>query len=174
MADIKKSLIFLTTIIALFLMSGCSASYKQDFMQGPNKMSLQKSVLIVTPKNGSYKDIPYETSGADVVQALAQELKHYSTSINIVPNQSIEDIGSEIENYDYIIIPEILHWEDRLTGWSLRPDRIQVRFDIFDKQRQMINSVKVTGKSANIVWVSKTPKSLLPKPLRLVFTKLFQ
>ncbi|MCI6438660.1 DUF4823 domain-containing protein [Fibrobacter sp.] len=72
-----------------------------------------------------------------------------------------------------MIIPQILHWEDRATGWSFVPDRIEVRFDIYNNQRQLIDSYLINGRSAYIVWVSKQPNSLLPKPIRAMLKELF-
>lgn len=162
--------------IAVTLMSGCTASYKQDFLKAQTAMNSQKRVLIVTPNNGTYGENYYETSGNDVAQILVRELKKYTTKTEVIPTHiSIENIEDEkLQEYDYIFIPEILHWEDRLTGWSFRPDRIEVRFDIYDNKRNMVNTVNIKGKSANVVWVSKAPKSLLPKPIRRFLKELFE
>ncbi|MCF0221500.1 MAG: DUF4823 domain-containing protein [Fibrobacter sp.] len=98
-----------------------------------------------------------------------------NTNISVIPTTvTIDQIqDSDLERVDYVFIPEILHWEDRATGWSFRPDRIEVRFDIYNNQRQLINSVSIKGKSANVVWVQKAPNSLLPKPIRLLLKDLF-
>jgi hypothetical protein len=34
-------------------------------------------------------------------------------------------------NFDYFVIPEILHWEDRATEWSGIPDKIEVKISIY-------------------------------------------
>ncbi|MCQ2103826.1 MAG: DUF4823 domain-containing protein [Fibrobacter sp.] len=176
MKNARKVVALLLLAALTFSLSGCTASYKQDFLQDPNYMSAQASVLIVTPKDGTYGEIYYETSGRDVVEALTKELRKYTTNVAVIPtNVSINDIADEdLQGFDYIFTPEILHWEDRLTGWSFRPDRIEVRFDIYNNQRQLTNSINIKGKSANIVWVSKAPKSLLPKPIRLMLQDLFR
>lgn len=176
MKNVKKMLIlFIVTAVAMVI-SGCSASYHQDFLQDPQSMHDRARVLIVTPENGSYGTEYYPTSGNDVVQVLTKELRNYTTNISVIPRTvRIEQIYEEdLQNVDYIIIPEILHWEDRATGWSFRPDRIEVRFDIYDNQRQLVNSVSIKGKSANIVWVQKAPNSLLPKPIRRLLRELFR
>ena len=86
----------------------------------------------------------------------------------------IENIKDEdLQQNDYVFIPEILHWEDRLTGWSFRPDRIQVRFDIYNNQRELVNSYLITGRSAYVVWVSRQPNSLLKKPIRDMLKTFF-
>jgi hypothetical protein len=32
----------------------------------------------------------------------------------------------------YVLLPDILHWEERATEWSGRRDRIEVRLDLID------------------------------------------
>lgn len=175
MKVIKKFIVSTLLAITISLVTGCTASYKHDFLRPPNTMKPQAKVLIVTPKNGYYNETLYETSGTDVVEALTRELQSYSNSIDIIPNTNINDIIEDIlHNYNYIFIPEILHWEDRLTGWSMRPDRIEIRVDIYNGNREILNSIDVKSKSANIVWVSQAPKSLLPKSFRITLQELFQ
>lgn len=175
MNTFKKITSLFLLAIATMIMSGCTASYNQSFLQDPESMKAGASVLIVTPENGSYGTEYYPTSGNDVVQILTKEMARYTTNISVIPTHvSIDQVHEDdLQDVDYVIIPEILHWEDRATGWSFRPDRIEVRFDIYDNQRQLINSVDIKGKSANVVWVQKAPNSLLPKPIRLLLRDLF-
>ena len=171
----KKIIAVLLAFSAAILMSGCSASYQSEFLRPQAAMQPQTRFLIVTPEIGRYGDIDYPTSGVDVVTALTKELKTYSQSITtIMTPVTIENIRDEdLQNCDYVFIPQILHWEDRLTGWSFRPDRIEVRFDIYNNQREMVNSYLITGRSAYVVWVSRQPNSLLKKPIRDMLKTFF-
>jgi hypothetical protein len=110
-----------------------------------------------------------------VVDVLNKELKKYTPYVGIIPvTITIDQINSQdMEKTDYVIIPQIIHWEDRLTGWSFKPDRIEVRFDIYNNQRQLIDSYMIQGRSAYIVWANKQPNSLLPRPIRNMLKELF-
>ena len=171
----KKIISTLLLFTAAILMNGCTASYQSEFMTPPTYMQNQASILIVTPENGRYETIEYPSSGIDVASKLAQVLRKSSSKIATKQTPvTINDIGDDVlQQYNYVFIPQILHWEDRLTGWSMRPDRIQVRFDIYDNQRQLVNSYMVTGRSAYIVWVSKAPNSLLRRPIRDMLKTFF-
>jgi hypothetical protein len=171
----KKIIAILLAFSAAILMSGCTASYQSEFLHPQATMQTQTRFLIVTPEIGRYGDIEYSTSGVEVVTALTKELKNYSQSITtILSPVTIENIRDEdLQNSDYVFIPQILHWEDRLTGWSFRPDRIQVRFDIYNNQRELVNSYLITGRSAYVVWVSRQPNSLLKKPIRDMLKTFF-
>ena len=171
----KKIIAVLLAFSAAILMSGCSESYQSDFLHPQAAMQPQTRFLIVTPEIGRYGDIDYPTSGVDVLTALIKELKIYSQSITTITIPvTIENIRDEdLQNYDYVFIPEILHWEDRATEWSFRPDRIEVRFDIYNNQREMVNSYLITGRGAYVEWSRKQPKSLLRKPIRDMLETFF-
>lgn len=176
MQFLRKALILLTMVASAMIMSGCTASYNRDFLQEPSSMKTGSRILIVTPEDGKFEEDIYFDSAKELIQVLTKQLQHYTTNISFIPNTvTINDINdSQLQQFDYVIIPKILHWEDRATGWSFRPDRIKIHFDIFDNQRNSINSVDITGKSASLVWVQKTPKSLLPKPISKMLKELFQ
>ena len=169
--------IFLIFAIALaMLTTGCTASYQHMTLNQPtNVLYPQSRFLLVTPVNGMYGNTVYPSSGFEVIQALTKELQHYTNAIATIPVPvTIEQIyPQDLAQTDYVIIPQILHWEDRATGWSFVPDRIEVRFDIYNNQRQLIDSYLINGRSAYIVWVSKQPNSLLPKPIRNMLKELF-
>jgi hypothetical protein len=172
----KKIILFAIAVASAFLTSGCSASYQGIYLNQPsNHVYTPSRFLLVTPASGVYNNTVYPSSGPDVIAALTKELQRYTQSVAIIPVPvTIEQIfPQDLERTDYVIIPQILHWEDRATGWSFIPDRIEVRFDIFDNQRRFIDSYLIQGRSAYIVWVSKQPNSLLAKPIRKMLTELF-
>ena len=168
--------IFMAFAVALaFVTTGCSASYERSFVNQRSSHEYSPDrFLLVTPENGSFGKTVYPASGVEVIAALSKELQRYTTSIKTVSAPTpVDQLPEEdVQSADYIIAPEILHWEDRATGWSMRPDRIEVRFDIYNSQRELIDSYLIKGRSAYIVWVSKQPNSLLPKPIRQMLTEL--
>lgn len=171
----KKFIATLLVVSAAILMSGCTASYQGDFLKPQVAMKAQTRILIVTPPYGTFEDIDYPGSGNEVASALAKEMQTYAQEISVIPTPvRIADIRDEdLQRNDYVFIPEILHWEDRATGWSFRPDRIEIRFDIYTSQRELVNSYLVTGRSAYVVWVSREPNSLLKQPIRDMLETFF-
>ena len=172
----RKLALFAIAIALAFITTGCTASYERTFVTWRSGHDYAPArILVVTPPYGTYETIEYPTSGHEVVAALTKELKRYTNAISTVLTPvSINQLDDQlIQSVDYIIIPEILHWEDRATGWSMRPDRIEVRFDFYNNQRKLIDSYLITARSAYIVWISRQPNSLLPKPIRQMLTELF-
>lgn len=171
-----KFILLVFAIALAMITTGCSASYHHAFLNpSPKTLYPQSRILLVTPANGTYGSIVYETSGTDVIQALSKELQRYTSAISIIPVPVTIDqiLDKDLEQFDYVIIPYIMHWEDRATGWSFIPDRIEVRFEIFNNQRQLIDTYLINGQSARIVWVSRQPDSLLPRPIRIMLQELF-
>jgi hypothetical protein len=172
-----KNIFSLVVLVAFAIVfSGCTASYQHNFLnQSSNTTYTPSRFLLVTPKSGSYGSHIYSSSGIEVVDVLNKELKKYTPYVGIIPvTITIDQINSQdMEKTDYVIIPQIIHWEDRLTGWSFKPDRIEVRFDIYNNQRQLIDSYMIQGRSAYIVWANKQPNSLLPRPIRNMLKELF-
>ena len=76
--------------------------------------------------------------------------------------------------YRYYVAPEILHWEDRATEWSGRPDRIEVQISIYDVNMQTeIASSVITGKSAWATFGGDHPQDLLPEPTNAYVASLY-
>lgn len=53
-----------------------------------------------------------------------------------------------MSSFDHYIIPEILHWEDRATEWSGKPDKIEIKVTIHEGQdSKELTSAIISGKS---------------------------
>lgn len=169
----KICILFLTTLIFL----SCQSTYKYD-INNPSRGPLEKekSMAISVCEDGSYGSDSYNGSGRVLSNAIRQELKKYtSNAIILKNNESLKDFSdSEILEYDYIVITEILHWEDRATFWSGLPDKIEVSVEIYDNQRQLLKSAILYGKSASLTLGSTDPSELLEEPLENFFKSVFE
>jgi hypothetical protein len=68
--------------------------------------------------------------------------------------------------HDYLIFPEIKHWEDRATEWSGKSDKIEVRITIIDARTgDLVDSVDVRGKSRWGTFGGDHPQDLLAVPI---------
>lgn len=90
-------------------------------------------------------------------------------------NETLKDFSdTESLEYDYIVIPEILHWEDRATAWSGLPDKIEVSVEIYDNTKKLLKSAILSGKSASMTLGSTDPGELLEEPLANFFKSVFE
>lgn len=169
----KKILI---TLFTTLLFIGCQSTYKYD-INNPYKGALEKekAMAIAVSEDGSYGSDIYNGSGRVLSNAIRQQLKRYtSNAIILKNNETLKDFSDEeILEYDYIIIPEILHWEDRATAWSGLPDKIEVSVEIYDNKRKLLKSAILSGKSASMTLGSTDPGELLEEPLATFFKSVF-
>ncbi|MEZ9687657.1 DUF4823 domain-containing protein [Vibrio atlanticus] len=68
--------------------------------------------------------------------------------------------------FDYLIFPTILHWEDRATEWSAKPDKVSVKITVVDvKTKVIIKSGIIEGKSGLATFGGDHPQDLLSEPV---------
>jgi len=96
------------------------------------------TIAIRVPADGSYAGEPYPGSG----RAAAAGLK--SALIRFYPRVEIAERGDS----DFTIKPEILHWEDRATEWSGRPDRVSISLQTYDRHGRTVDASVIDAKSS--------------------------
>ena len=76
--------------------------------------------------------------------------------------------------FDYYVIPEILHWEDRATEWSGLPDKIEVKIIVYDGGTgNEVASTLISGQSKWATFGGDHPQDLLPEPLNNYVESLY-
>jgi len=73
----------------------------------------------------------------------------------------------------YDIVPEVLHWEDRNTGWSTVPDRISIRISVHDPATAKVLASAVVNGTSTRTEGTPNPSDLLDEPIRRYFKTLF-
>jgi hypothetical protein len=166
------SLIFLAALV-----SACSATYKQNVLQEPStKLVKGKSVLIATPPDRWYGKIEYAGSGRMTALATQAAFARFSNNISI--SAECKDLAclkkGASGKFDYYVIPEILHWEDRATEWSRLPDKIEVKIMVYDGGTgKELASTLISGESKLTTFGGDHPQGLLPEPLNSYVESLY-
>jgi Domain of unknown function (DUF4823) len=159
------------------LVSGCSATFNQSVLQEPNtKLVKGKSVLIATPANGWYGKTEYPDSGRMTAFATRAAFARFTN--NSVVSVGCKDLACLKSNtkgpFDYYVIPEILHWEDRATEWSGLPDKIEVKVVVYDGgTAKEVASTLISGQSKWATFGGDHPQDLLPEPLNSYVASLY-
>ncbi len=74
----------------------------------------------------------------------------------------------------YVVHPTILHWEERATEWSGKPDRISVQLQLIaTPSGEVLDTTVISGKSKWATFGGDHPQELLPEPLSRYATALF-
>jgi Domain of unknown function (DUF4823) len=160
---------YLPLLIALCFASGCVSTYKQEIMT-PQSAKLQsgKSILIATPSNGSYESKEYADSGKSTALAIRSAFARHSNSITV--SAECKDLNCLKSNravlFDYYVVPEILHWEDRNTEWSGIKDKLEIKVTVYGgNDDRVLSNIIISGKSKWMTFGGDHPQDLLPEPL---------
>ncbi|NOU41354.1 MAG: DUF4823 domain-containing protein [Methylotenera sp.] len=164
-------------IISTVLMSGCAASYKQSPLSQPSSKLLKgKSVIISTPTNGSYENKTYIASGKTTALAIRTAFAKFSNNTKVIADCSnISCLKTNVSSdFDYYVIPEILHWEDRNTEWSGISDKVEIKVSVYDgKSWNELASTIISGKSKWMTLGGDHPQDLLPELLHKYIESLY-
>ena len=81
----------------------------------------------------------------------------------------------DVQRYGYFVWPKILHWEERATEWSGKPDRIEIQITVYDaRTKQQIAKSSYTGKSKWATFGGDHPQDLLPEPTNAYVSSLYR
>ena len=176
-----KKYLFLAICLAALLMTGCTASYHQinvGHIDSGTKLEINKSVFISTPKDGFYGNSVQNGSGRMTAQAVKAAFSRFTNKIKL--SVDCNDIAPCIKaakeaNYDYLVFPEVLHWEERATEWSGLPDRIEIKLSLYAiPSNKQISSIIIKGKSKWATFGGDHPQDLLPKPINNYVSTLYK
>jgi Domain of unknown function (DUF4823) len=140
-------------------------------------LSRDASAYIALPQDGRYGQILYRGSGAQTAQEVAAAFAPYFSTVSVATG--IEDIATAVKyaqagRYDYVFYPEILHWEDRATEWSGKPDLVSVKISIIQTRTgEIVDSGIIQGTSGLATFGGDHPQDLLPEALQQYAAALF-
>lgn len=164
-------------LIATMLVGACANKFKTDHFTGPSTpISSASGALIMIPEDGQYDGRPYQGSGRMLSNQIEVAL---SPRVMRVGTTTQKDLPAALaqarsEGFDYVIEPKILHWEDRATEWSGRPDRITIKIVVWETATG--RSVSTSQERASSRWATlggDHPQDLLPKLLESWSSRVF-
>lgn len=166
-------------IAAALLLTSCADTQQLVRHNEASKFTLNSSdsVYVAVPKNGAYGTHTYEASGATTAKVvMAAFLRHTSRVKSGNVSQSFDEAIAAARKTDskYLAFPIILHWEDRATEWSLKPDRVEIKIEVFNVVTQKpVTSAIVSGKSGLATFGGDHPQDLLPEPISTFVASLY-
>ena len=170
-----KRLFFITIIFSCLLITSCKSniellSGKQDAI----KMERFKSILLLSAENGFYKDSEYRNSGSTTTKSIKNKLRSYTSSVDISPFSSYKQVDSDtLSKYDYVILPELFLWEDRVTWLNFKPDKVILALTIYDNSNHIMNYLEIKGVGKKATLDFNDPIELVDKALDIYLPELF-
>jgi hypothetical protein len=157
-------------ILALSIAAGCSATYETVGGSSVVQKLQAESVYVAVPANGKYNATVYVESGNQTAQAITEALRALVSQVSrgSVPESVDVALARAGEGgFQYLCFPTILHWGERATQWSGKPDRIQIRLDVLAvASGQLVDSFTFSGKSKWMTLGGDAAHELLSEPLR--------
>lgn len=168
----------IAVLLLVLFVFGCADSHSvSPINTGSEKLSASEFAYIAVPQDGRYDATNYTGSGQTVAQIVASAFTKHIDRV---------EIGRKLEQPDaamakaqelgatYLVMPMIVHWEDRATEWSGRPDKVEVRITVRDvASGRTLASAVVSGSSGLWTFGGDHPQDLLPEPMDSYVGSLF-
>jgi hypothetical protein len=168
-------------VFALFVVS--CAPYKESYEytsiqeNRTGTLSRNASFLVSVEDDGRYLDKLYRGSGDMARTAMVNALSKYASDVSEIPgfvSEEVATLDARDRNVAYLVYLRLLHWEDRTTEWSGKPDRIEVEIRLIDgKSGEVLESQIVKANSKWATFGGDHPQDLLPKPFDSFAARLF-
>ncbi len=164
-------------VLVTIFTAGCTSTYTRSDQANPTaKLEPDKIVAIAMPANGSYGGKEYVGSGSSTATSVRAAFAKFARETIVVPDcQTLSCLTQKAgANADYLVVPEILHWEDRNTEWSGKKDKLEVKISIYDaRSTKLLAASLLAGKSKWATFGGDHPHDLLPEPINDYVATLF-
>jgi hypothetical protein len=122
------------SLICATLLVGCVSVPVATIEKAAGSIAVptKEKLCVSVPKDGEFEGKPYVNSGAKVAEKIKMSIdQRYSILLlnEVTENTFIECVQ---RGANYIVVPEILAYENRATGWSGQPDKIKVQVDLIE------------------------------------------
>jgi len=170
------------SLLSFFLVTFVSCArhdIKPQSSQAPVQLTRAAKIYVSIPKDGKYyENKPYVGSGKMVAAALVSELGKYADKVFMgvqAENMSQAILTAQKLSTRYLFFTKILHWEDRATEWSGKPDRLEIQVKIVEvSNKHLLDQTILTGNSSFFTLGGDHPQDMLPKIINDYTVLLFK
>jgi len=96
----------------------------------------EQGILVSVPDDAVYQHRPYPGSGQEVAKITAAAFARYAPHVDVAPIASQDRQGlllaARNAGAGYLIIPSIVHWEQRATELSAIPSQVDIGLAVVD------------------------------------------
>lgn len=165
-------------VLAALLLSACTQELAVKHVSaGRGALSRDGHAYVSVPRDGQYGATTYHGTGQMTAQTIAGAFAKYldksETGLRVEDAEQALARAREL-GADYLVLPLILHWEDRATEWSGRRDKIEVKITVVDvvSERNLGGGV-ISGKSSWWTFGGDHPEDMLSEPVNEFVGTLF-
>jgi hypothetical protein len=173
--------IILVSAALSFAGVGCHSTIKQtsaDVAPGGASLRANSRVYIAMPEDALDKKNPVPSSGRRTALALQDAFKKHTRNVLMAKfPETLDDALNHARDlqYEYVVFPTILKWEDRPTEWTGVRDKLQLKIDLISvENRQVLESTKIDAKGRWMTDGDDQPQDLLPEPIDKFVRSMFR
>lgn len=158
----------IVAVLLCFCATACARMNIMPISESAQKLDRAGKILVVTGIDGKFGSTIYTGTGDEFASLVMVEFAKYATKYEIFPHMPLINAISAAKEKDtkYVVIPEILHYEDRNTPWSGRLDQITVKVSVYlAEDGSMVQSSMITANNQWATFVDNRPMVLIYKPL---------
>ena len=164
---------------AALVVAGCADTHTVERpVQAGQKLASSASAFVSVPPDGRYGSTSYAGSGQTTAQIVAAAFSRHLTDVRqgdrpaAAPDAALA--LARAAGATYLIAPTILHWEDRATEWSMKPDRAEIRVVVMEAASgKVLDTAIVKGRSGIATFGGDQPQDLLCEPVAEYVNELF-
>ena len=115
-------------------------------------------------KDGAYGGKTYKGSGLNVSKIILRTLRNVQPLAQLVEETNEADAIKIAKQKDasYLIVPDLLHWEDRATAWSGYRDKVKIELRFLSLNPiETISSQTYYTTNNSITFLNTKPEDLL-------------
>lgn len=139
-SNIGKKMKKLFYSLPILFLAGCaSTSNVSDFesihlYQSNKPLSTDGQVSIQIPINARFEDTIYNESGENTAAAFKTALEKHAKSVKLLAVCQLNNCLENAKNAGskYLMILDLVYWEDRATNWSNKADRLTIKVSTYD------------------------------------------
>ncbi|TKD64235.1 DUF4823 domain-containing protein [Cobetia marina] len=169
----------LSLLSAMFLLAACADSHQLMKSNGTSGFSMapDEPLYVSVPRDGVYGSQRYTGSGMTTAQILQGAFLKYADNVsygNSTQSRSEAWDAAMQAGAIYLVFPTIVHWEDRATEWSGKPDQIEVKVQVIDVATNTVEASAIAkGQSGLATLGGDRPQDLLSKPVNEFVSSLY-
>ena len=166
-------------IVSALLLVSCADTHQiiRSDTSSDVRLDATSTIYIAVPVDGVYGANTYRGSGQNTAQIIhsAFAKRSRSTKVGRTPQSFAEARDAALsDNWEYLVYPIILHWEDRATEWSAIPDKVEVKIEVVEAATdRSIASAVIKGNSGLATFGGDHPQDLLPEPIEEFVSSLY-
>lgn len=159
----------------LLLAFGCSTANRTRLTGDGTRLERGAAIAIATPADATYGEKQYPGSGLKTATSFQAAFADFTPNASVAYDcRDVDCLKTKAAEARYLVVPRIVHWEDRATQWSGTPDRIEVHVSVYERSSgRELNAAMLSSKASSFAFTDQAPERLLAKLVKPFVRSLF-